>query len=181
MLYMSAQDTVIALWAGSSPHSFSVFVTLIMSRFFSLAHFFSVFCLHLSFSLCLHLSVFFSFPLWLLVPMVTGLWCVLFCCYGNWPTVGILLSDLGAPSLTYVWVCLCLLHFVAVTVVKHTVKRIVHKWSSSHVGLKLIDGEEMDKRTEGQIWTWDSKSALRLLWSKPFKKQVSQLLHTQLL
>lgn len=25
---------------------------------------------------------------------------------------------------------------------KHTVKHIVHKWSSSRVGLKLIDGEE---------------------------------------
>lgn len=64
----------------------------------------SVFCLHLSFSFCLCPSVSRSLPLWLLVPMVTGLRCVLFCCYGNRPTVGILLPDLCVPFIN---VCAC--------------------------------------------------------------------------
>ncbi len=61
-------------------------------------------------SLSPSVSFFPSLSLWMLVPMVTHLQCVLFCCYGNWPTVGILLSDLCVLSL----VCLYLVWWVFV-------------------------------------------------------------------
>ena len=107
VLYRGTVDTVIPLWAASSPSSssFSDFVTLITFHFFSLALFFFFFFFALFQSPCSpslsnlslssvyislspSVSVFTSLPL-----ALSGYW-FLFCCYGNWPTVRILLSDL---------------------------------------------------------------------------------------